>query len=71
MSDGESVWIVDGGNFRLRKAVPGVPLGRFGRILATWMQVPFRGIALVLTVAGNGTEATVDGAGSEASFQQS
>jgi len=65
-SDGSIVWIADSGNHRFRKGVTADPLPSVQPPEATTLTVLPE--AKVTTFAGNGTNATVDGTGTSASF---
>jgi len=66
-SDGTSLWVDDSGNYRFRKIVAGSFLPKAQSSIATTNTVVYPG--KVTTFAGNGTNATVDGTGTAASFQ--
>ncbi|MCP4303755.1 MAG: hypothetical protein GY788_02530, partial [bacterium] len=66
-SDGERIWILDHGNLTVRAASDAQPLPR-GQDPAVDQDLNISA-PVVVTVAGNGTVATVDGTGDQASFE--
>ena len=67
-SDGQNLWIADGGNRRLRKAVAAPPLSAQQQASASTTLALAPGA--VTTLAGNGLDGSAEGVGSSASFRE-